>query len=216
MNKKLVFNKRIKMDGIDMLNEIDSETVSIAFLDPQHREILNKLNYGNESTGKGKARSSLPQMSSDTIHTLITDINRVLKPSAHLFLWVDKFNLCTGIHKWVSETTQLKIVDMITWDKLRIGLGYRSRRKSEYLVVMQKLPTRAKGVWTIHNIPDVWQEKVIRGVHPHSKPISLQSELIKAVSCENDIVVDPAAGSFSVLQSCLDTGRRFIGCDING
>ena len=31
-----------------------------------------------------------------------------------------------------------------------------------------------------------------------------------------DIVIDPAAGSFSVMEACRHTGRRFLGCDING
>jgi site-specific DNA-methyltransferase (adenine-specific) len=50
-------------------------------------------------------------------------------------------------------------VDLIVWDKDRIGMGYRSRRVSEYCVIFQKQPKRAKGVWKIHNISDVWREK---------------------------------------------------------
>ena len=34
-------------------------------------------------------------------------------------------------------------------------MGYRTRRKSEYCLVLQKVPLRAKGVWRSHNIPDV-------------------------------------------------------------
>ena len=95
-------------------------------------------------------------------------------------------------------------------------MGYRTRRYSEYLIVLQKKPKRAKGVWKVHNIPDIWTEKVknVTGVHP--KPIGLQGELIEAVTNSGDIVVDPAAGSFSILEACQTRGRNFLGCDLRG
>ena len=54
----------------------------------------------------------------------------------------------------------MSTVDAMTWDKGRMGMGYRTRRRTEYLLVLQKEPTRAKGVWTAHDIPDIWLEKV--------------------------------------------------------
>ena len=96
-------------------------------------------------------------------------------------------------------------------------MGYRTRRVGEYLVVLQKLPKKAKGVWKIHNIRDIWEEKIVyNGKHAHQKPINLQSKLIAAVSNEGDIIVDPAAGSFSVMTAAINEGRNFLGCDING
>ena len=97
-------------------------------------------------------------MSEDTIVDFIKEIDRVLKDSGHLFLWVDKFHLCQGVLDWLVDTN-LNLVDMIVWDKGKIGMGYRTRRKSEYLIVLQKSPVRAKDCWTDHAIPDVWQEK---------------------------------------------------------
>ena len=92
-------------------------------------------------------------------------------------------------------------------------MGYRSRRKSEYLLVLQKAPVRAKGCWTDHDIPDVWAEKTTK-VHPHSKPVELQQRLIKATTKEGGFVLDPAAGGYSVLEACKRAGREFIGGDI--
>ena len=146
----------------------------------------------------------------------IQKIGDVLLPSAHLFLWIDKFHLLEGFRYWFSNTS-MEVVDMITWEKHKIGMGYRSRRKSEYCVVIQKLPKKAKNCWTIHNIPDVWQEKVDTKEHPHAKPIELQKKLIEATTNENDIILDPAMGSGSVLSATKMVDKRiFIGCDING
>lgn len=211
----LAFNKRMKMDGIEFLSKIPEDSVPVAFFDPQYRGVLDKLGYGNEGKKRGQKRCSLPQMSEKIIKDFIRGIAAALIPSGHLFLWLDKYHLCTGIQKWINGS-KLEIVDLLTWNKERMGMGYRSRKQSEYLIVLQKPPRRAKGVWKIHNIPDVWMEKVKRNGHAHKKPIDLQGELIAAVSNEDDVVIDPAAGSFSVMEACFVRNRNFLGCDING
>jgi site-specific DNA-methyltransferase (adenine-specific) len=210
-----LINKRLKMDGLELLNQIPKFSIKACFFDPQYRGILDRQKYGNEGKKKEARRLSLPQMSEITIEEFIKKINSVLVPSGHLFLWIDKFHLCEGVKHWLINT-ELQIVDLITWEKHKIGMGYRSRRKSEYLLILQKKPIRAKGIWTIHNIPDVWEEKVNTTTHPHSKPIELQKTLIRSISNDNDIILDPAMGSGSVFTACSSTNRVFIGSDING
>ncbi len=232
---RLKLNKPLQMDGRELLKDLPADCITAVFFDPQYRGILDKMQYGNEGQQREKARCALRQMRSDDIIQFIQGIEAVLIPSGHLFLWIDKFHLCQGsVKNWI-EKTSLGIVDLITWDKGRIGMGYRTRRKSEYLVVLQKRPLRAKGVWSVHNIPDVheeipevwkeipeiweevlevWEEKVKRNGYPHNKPIGLQTKLIEAVSNPKDIIVDPAAGSFSVMEACRQSQRNFLGCDI--
>jgi site-specific DNA-methyltransferase (adenine-specific) len=110
----------------------------------------------------------------------------------------------------------LAIVDLICWNKLRNGMGRRARCRSEYLVVAQKKPTRAKGVWTDHRLDDSWPEMSDRSIHPHAKPRQLTERLIRAATKRGDLVVDPCAGSYGVLDACHATGRRFVGCDLVG
>ena len=205
-------NKKNLVNGLDLLLDINDNSISTAFFDPQYRGVLDKMRYGNEGKSRGKARCELVQMSEETIVNFIQEINRVLKPKGHLFLWVDKFHLCQGVLSWF-ENTELNLVDMIVWDKGKIGMGYRTRRKSEYLIVFQKSPIRAKGCWTDHSIPDVWEEKV-KKTHPHSKPIELQRRLIAATTVEGETILDPAAGGYSVFEACKLENRNFIGGDI--
>ncbi|MGP1450192.1 MAG: DNA methyltransferase [Wolinella sp.] len=202
------------MNGEELLGILPSKSVKVAFFDPQYRGVLDKMSYGNEGKNRGQVRSSLPQMDEDTIGRFIVEIERILMPNGYLFLWVDKFHLLEGVKPWLESTPSLAIVDMLTWDKGRIGMGYRSRRRSEYLVVMQKYPRQAKSTWTIRNIPDVWCEKLEGKSHTHSKPIGLQMQLILATTNEGDLVLDPASGGFSVFEACKMLGRNFIGCDL--
>ena len=95
-----------------------------------------------------------------------------------------------------------------------MGMGYRTRRQCEYLSVIQKKPTRAKDIWKIKNIRDIWTEKIVNKNHAHSKPVGLQKTLIESVTDEDDIVLDPCAGGFSVLEACKESKRTFLGGDI--
>ena len=40
------------------------------------------------------------------------------------------------------------------------------------------------------------------------------ARLIAAVTQPDDLVVDPAAGGFTVMHVAHELGRRFVGCDI--
>jgi site-specific DNA-methyltransferase (adenine-specific) len=128
-------------------------------------------------------------------------------------LWVDTFCLCEGHHLRIPREL-LKPVDLIAWDSLRIGMGKRSRRRGDYLLVIQKPPIKAAATWSDHGIPSRWPEKVDRSIHPHIKPIGLISRLIAAITQPGDLIVDPAAGSFSVMHAAHQLGREFVGCDI--
>ena len=212
-SSRLKANTRMKMEGLQFLKMLEDHSIPICFFDPQYRGILDKMKYGNEGKKRGQARTSLKQMDSSMIVQFIKEIDRILIKSGHLFLWMDKFHLCSGYEDWICKTN-LETVDMITWDKDKMGMGYRTRRQSEYLIILQKKPKRVKGIWKMHNIPDVWREKIRDKSHTHSKPVKLQARLIEAISSQGDFVIDPASGSFSVLRACQMTGRTFLGCDI--
>lgn len=210
----LKMDKPLKMDGLKMLSKIPGGTIPAAFFDPQYRGVYEHMQYGNEKTSRNYKRVLIPQMTDEVISKFVTQLAEVIIPSGHLFLWVDKFHLCTNYREWFSDTP-LDVVDMMTWSKEKIGLGYRTRHMTEFLVVLQKQPKRAKDVWRLHDIPDLWKEKAaVQPTYHHPKPIRLQARLIEAVTNKGDVVVDPAAGTFSVMDACWQTGRHFLGCDV--
>jgi site-specific DNA-methyltransferase (adenine-specific) len=200
-------------DALALLQSLPESCAPLAFFDPQFRDVLDKLSYGNEGVERQRARAALPAMSSDYIDACCRESMRVLRPSGYLMRWIDTFGLCTGQHLRIVDET-CECVDLIAWDCLRQGMGYRSRRCGDYLLVLQKPPKRAKGTWRDHGIRDRWSEKVDRKIHPHLKPAGLITRLITATTNRGDLVVDPAAGSFVVMHAALALGRDFIGCDL--
>jgi site-specific DNA-methyltransferase (adenine-specific) len=196
-----------------LLDTLPAASVAAVVFDPQYRGVMDQMSYGNEGA-RQRGRVALPQMPKATIDEAVAAIARVLTPSGHLFLWLDKWELVESPGSRFSPNG-LSCVDLVVWDKKRIGMGYRTRRRSEYLLVLQKPPRVARAVWTDRSIPDVWAEPISRRVHPHAKPVGLQSRLLAAVTRPGDLIVDPAAGGYSVLEAvCALPGRVFLGCDL--
>jgi site-specific DNA-methyltransferase (adenine-specific) len=197
-------------DALTLLRLLPGGCTPIVFFDPQHRAVLDKLKFGNEGA-RQRGRAGLPAMSESYIDDCCREIARVLAPSGYLMRWVDTYTLCQARHLRIAALCQS--VDLIAWDSLRIGNGYRSRRRGDYLLILQKPPITAKN-WRDHGIPSRWPEKVDRRIHPHIKPIDLITRLIGAVTQLGDLVVDPAAGSFVVMRAAHQLGRNFVGCDL--
>jgi|SRR6516164_5027921 site-specific DNA-methyltransferase (adenine-specific) len=199
-------------DALNLLQSLADGCTPLVFFDPQHRSVLDKLKFGNESA-RQHGRASLPAMAESYIDEVCIEIARVLKPSGYLLRWLDTFGLVEAHHLRISREL-LVGVDLIAWDSLRIGMGKRSRRRGDYLLVLQKPPVRCGNTWTDHGISSRWPEKVDRKLHPHIKPIGLITRLIAATTEPGDLVVDPAAGSFVVMRAALELGREFVGCDL--
>jgi site-specific DNA-methyltransferase (adenine-specific) len=208
-------NVALRGDALTLLRSLPDGCTPLVFFDPQYRGVLDKLRFGNEGA-RQKGRYKLPPMSSDYIDACGREVTRILRPSGYLALWSDTFNLCQGHHLRIADAIQ--VVDLIAWDNLRPGMGKRSRRRGDYLLVLQTPPISPK-TWRDRGIPSRWPEKIDfkvypRKVYPHTKPIDLIARLIGAVTKPGDLVVDPAAGSFVVMHAATKMQRWFVGCDI--
>jgi site-specific DNA-methyltransferase (adenine-specific) len=207
-------NARQQIDAVELLSRLPDRAAAMFFFDPQYRAVLDKMAFGNEGA-RQTGRAGLKSMSDDRIAFIIEEADRVLRPSGHLMLWMDKFSLASGhCHRWFRRVPDLQIVDLIHWNKMRPGMGRRARCVSEYLMVLQKTPTRAKGIWNDHGIRDSWSESSDRRIHVHAKPHILTERLIRAATKRGDLIIDPCAGGYGVLDACLASGCEFIGGDL--
>jgi site-specific DNA-methyltransferase (adenine-specific) len=185
------------------------------FFDPQYRGVMDKLKFGNEAA-RQKERFKLPPMTGDYIDACCREALRLLMQSGYLMLWSDTFNLCEAHHLRIADVC--KVVDLLAWDNLRMGMGKRTRRQGDYLLIIQKPPI-TPSTWRDRGIRSRWSEKIDlriypRKLYPHAKPIGLIRRLIGALTKPSDLVVDPAAGSFVVMHAADALGRDFVGCDL--
>jgi site-specific DNA-methyltransferase (adenine-specific) len=113
-------------DALTLLRTLPDSCTPLLFFDPQHRDVLNKLKFGNEGA-RQKGRAQLPAMTSDYVDMCCREAARVLRPSGYLLQWVDTFRLCEAYHLRIADV--FKCVDLIAWDNLRPSMGKRSRRR---------------------------------------------------------------------------------------
>ena len=51
-------------------------------------------------------------------------------------------------------------------------------------------------------------------LHPTQKPLALCEDLIRTFSNENDLILDNCMGSGTTGVACINTGRKFIGIEL--
>ncbi len=122
---------------------------------------------------------------------------------------------------WLDEVLSFK--QMVVWDKGKMGMGWHYRRSYETVLVAQKGKGKtrwydeSKRVENIIRPGDYGIKKIIPRAdqHPTEKPVALARHFILLHTKPGDLVLDPFAGRGSTGQACLETGRRFVGVEMD-
>lgn len=137
----------------------------------------------------------------------LKQINSTLghRRAEHTF-YVDstQFSLCT-------ESTYNELIQAFSIDKMQ---GFKTY---EELRVIDKKYDSTFNLWEGNKYKSniLKYKKDYDGYHPTQKPILLLEDLIKTFSNEGDTVVDLTMGSGSTAIACMNTGRNFIGFELD-
>ncbi|KLL03014.1 MAG: adenine-specific DNA methylase [Mycoplasmataceae bacterium RV_VA103A] len=205
---KYLLNAKQAGEALELLSSLEDNSVDLVFLDPQYEKVANVL----------KLAYPLYPQSDYQIMRIIEQVGRILKPSSFCLLWINKGLLGSDrIAAWLIKSSSLKIVDCLVWYKKNtLGLGTWLRSNAEFCFLLQKYPTTGKR-FTNRSFGTVWEENqlaVSQKKHPHQKPKGLIKALVEATTIAGDLIVDPCAGSFIVLEVCRELGRDYLGCDL--
>lgn len=88
------------------------------------------------------------------------------------------------------------------------------RNSTNYDCVKNHVIITAVGDGTRYPI-DVLEFDLERGLHPTQKPVALCEYLIKTYTNEGETVLDNCMGSGTTGVACLNTGRKFIGFELD-
>lgn len=73
---------------------------------------------------------------------------------------------------------------------------------------------KGKNPTDVWDIPNVKANHVEKTAHPCQFPIALARRVIKGLSKEGDLVLDPYTGSGSTAATCVLSNRRFVGAEL--
>ena len=123
------------------------------------------------------------------------------------------------------EKNNFEVKDLIRWEKTNPMPRNRDRRFiTDYEVAVWAV--KKGGKWTFNRLSETYErpeivcgitskKEKIDGGHPTQKPVEVMEWLIKRLSNENDIILDPFMGSGSTGVACKNTNRRFIGIELD-
>jgi site-specific DNA-methyltransferase (adenine-specific) len=103
---------------------------------------------------------------------------------------------------------------IVVWDKRAPGLGSGLRRQVEYAVIGLQPGSRSLSGRDLIRVPAVGPNTA--GRYPTQKPVGLGRELAAIAGVRRgDLVVDPFAGSGSLLVGARERGARVIAGDVS-
>lgn len=207
-------------DCIKTLQTFKPESIDLLVTDPPYRlvgggqtscgnTLHGILFHGDELSQKGK----LFQHNDIGFSEWLPSVYRVLKPGAHAYIFTNPRNL-HGLQT-AAEKAGFTFQNLIVWKKNnKIACQYYMM-SYELILFIRKGPAKY-----INNIstPNLLSVKNITNgtkLHPTEKPVELLKILIENSSKKNDIVLDPFMGCGGTGVACNETGRHFIGMEID-
>lgn len=206
-------------DSIKFLKKIDDNSVDIIVTDPAYSGMNNKLKLGKgRIVGKYSDKGEINgkwfaefQDNEENYSRFLSECKRVLKKeTGHIYIMFDSFSLLT-LAPIVRKYFDVK--NIITWDKVNVGMGHYFRRRHEFILFAtsgnnRKIKNRS--------IPDVWRFKRIHNAkYPTQKPVEVFQAMIFASAEPGYTVCDPFVGSGSSIIAAIKNNCNFIGCDIS-
>jgi len=125
---------------------------------------------------------------------------------------------CEQVVSWVYPSNTAKQSRLITWwnckpDFRKIGQPYKNPTdKRIKLRIADGKTARAYDWWEINQVKNVSKKD---NPHPCPIPYELARRIIISTTQENDLVIDPFAGSGTILKASRDLKRQFLGFEID-
>ncbi|MDE2992612.1 MAG: DNA methyltransferase, partial [Chloroflexota bacterium] len=158
-----------RMDCLDFLGSLADASVDIIVTDPaysgmnRHLQLGHGRIVGHYGSKSDPAEQKWFQEFHDdpaTYRHFLVECKRVLRNNRHLYIMFDSYSLLT-LGPIVREVFDVK--NLITWDKIAIGMGHYFRRRHEYVL----FATKGQRKLSRRDIPDVWRfRRIHRAAYP--------------------------------------------------
>jgi len=219
-------NQIFNEDCLTLLKRLPDNSVDLILTDPPYG-----IDYKNNRRGKnGKIKTEdgiLNDGKNNTVFLgeVIKESFRVLKDGRHIY-WFGRFD---ALYKqaFKFEESNFVIKNELVWLKNNHGTGdllYSYAPKHESILYAVKKQKKSSKVFKLQKIGNTTRHnnileysKVTKKnlIHDHQKPIELLKFLIEKSSIEGEVVLDVFAGSGSTLLAAKETGRNYIGCELD-
>jgi site-specific DNA-methyltransferase (adenine-specific) len=214
-------------DSIRYLKNLRSNSADLIIADPPYN--LGK-NYGNNNDNKNFDEYM------DFSRDWIKEAHRILKNTGTIYIFMG-VRFISYLYMLMEKEYNFIFNSWITWHYTQ-GLGKTKgfsprhddilmfSKTDNYKFILDNIRIPQKYYRSVNNMRganpgDVWQFSHVhycnknRQEHPTQKPEGLIERMVLASSEENDMVIDPFAGSGTTLRVCQQLNRNCIGIELN-
>lgn len=126
---------------------------------------------------------------------------------------------CQESVSWIYNSNTAKQHRLITWwnckPNFRLGGGQTYKNPTDKRIakrISEGKTARLYDWWEINQVKNVSKKD---NPHPCPIPYELAKRVIEITTNKGDLVIDPFAGSGTILKAAKDLGRRYIGFEID-
>ena len=202
--------KLYKGDCLEIMKEIPDKSIDMVLCDPPY-------GIDFQSMRKKDKRKRMPKILNDKkpFLSFIPEIKRILKPTGCVAI----FTRWDVQHLFIDAMKEYEVRpnSCIIWDKKIHGMGdlkrsFGSRYESVLFHAEHDFRFQGKRPTDIIECQRISASKLI---HPNEKPVTLLETLITKCCPCGGTVLDAFMGSGSTGVACVNTGRDFIGIELD-
>ena len=193
-------------DCLELLKDISDGSVDMVLTDPPYG-IAFKSNHRKKKYNEIKNDKSL-----EWLEKYVCECFRILKHNTAVYFFCSWHNV--DVFKQAIEK-KFKIKNILIWEKNNTSMG---DLKASYAPKYEMIIFAHKGRKLLNGFryADIIKaNRTGNKLHPTEKPVDLLELFIKNSSDENAVVFDGFMGSGSTGVACVNTGRNFIGMELD-
>lgn len=196
-------------DCLDIMKSIPDKSVDAVITDPP---FFAPASHYQSRISWGRSWGDMSLLG-QCFYDWALEWKRIIKDDGHLFCFCNDesypvfYPVVYGLWDFTAG---------LVWDKTRIGLGKVFRHQFELILWSSHKGAYANGGGKMHSdilrySPTLSKDRD----HPVQKPSELMQELIEVTTRDNSTIVDCFMGSGTTGVACVQTGRNFIGIEID-
>ena len=193
-------------DCLELMKNIPDESVDLVVTDPPYGMSF-RSNFR-----KDKYNAIINDKSLEWLEVYVQNLHRIMKENTAVYCFCSWHNI--DVFKEVFSK-YFKIKNIIVWEKNNTSMGdLKGSYAPKYEMVI--FAHKGRRILNGYRYADIIQSKRTGNKnHPTEKPVELLEIFIKNSSNVSDTVFDGFMGSGSTGVACVNTGREFIGIELD-
>lgn len=201
---KVQENTVIHGDSLSILRELPDGCIDAIIADPPYG-----INYASTNGTRIKNDKS-------PFIWFLYDAFRVLKPNGGALVCFTRWDVQQAFID-AMRIAGFQVKSELVWDKVYHGVG---DTKAQFAPTHENMIFAVRGKFAFpggrpRDLLTCEKVNSAHMVHPTEKPVALLEDIITSITRADDIILDPFAGSGSTLIAARNTGRRFLGIELD-